>query len=69
MVSVLQTRPDPNLQTPVWVQDATEVVPYPGGSNANPANAVDPNAYNDSNLIVIGYSAGADTALMFADKY
>jgi YD repeat-containing protein len=68
-VSLANPGPDPTLQTPVWVQGATQVVPYPGGSKANQANQVDINTYKDVNLIVIGYSAGGDAALMFAEKY
>jgi YD repeat-containing protein len=68
-VNLANPGPDPKLQTPVWVQNATQVVPYPGGSKADQANQVDINTYKDVNLIVIGYSAGGDAALMFADKY
>ena len=67
--SVQNPGPDPYKQTPVWAESATQVIPYPGGSKAAQANAVDVNAYKDTDLIVIGYSAGADAALMFSDKY
>jgi hypothetical protein len=64
--------PDPSIQTPVWVNGVTQVVRFPGGGSQgkpNQANKVDINTYKDVNLIVIGYSAGGDTALIFADKY
>lgn len=64
--------PDPYYQTKVWADSATQVVRFPGGgSDGKPdqANEVDINTYKDVNLIVIGYSAGGDTALIFADKY
>ena len=64
--------PDPYYQTKVWADSATQVVRFPGGGRQgkpNQANDVDINTYKDVNLIVIGYSAGGDTALIFADKY
>jgi len=68
--------PDPFGPTKVWAESATsanEVISFPGGSNGvgkmKQANAVDINAYKDANLILIGYSAGGDAALIFADKY
>lgn len=65
--------PDPYKVNKVWADSATEVEPFPGGANGvgkqKQADAIDINAYKDVNLILIGYSAGGDSALIFADKY
>ncbi|CAG0990738.1 hypothetical protein ANRL4_02454 [Anaerolineae bacterium] len=58
--------PDPKLQTPVWVSIANLSVQYPGTKRQQAAQAV---GYENSKIIAIGYSAGADTALIFADNY
>jgi hypothetical protein len=54
-------------QIPAWVEIATEVIRYTG-SKAGTAQSVQTNVSN-SLIQVIGFSAGADAAIMFADNY
>ncbi|HUN24422.1 MAG TPA: RHS repeat-associated core domain-containing protein [Anaerolineales bacterium] len=67
--------PEPQKQTPVWYEIANLSVRYPGGTakegkgKVGQANSIDKVQYENSNLIVIGYSAGADTALYFSNEY
>jgi hypothetical protein len=60
--------PDPVEQIPVWNEIGTLVIPY-RGSKISQANDVPIDQYKNTNLILIGYSSGADAALIFADKY
>jgi hypothetical protein len=60
--------PDPAFQTNAWHQIANESIPYPGNKQEH-ARSVNISAYANSDLVVIGYSAGADSALIFAYAY
>ena len=66
--SLADPGPDPKIQTPVWVIDA-DVYKYPGGSKNAQADEVNISSYKNNTIIIIGYSAGADTALIFANKF
>jgi hypothetical protein len=57
--------PSPESQIPHFTEVATEAVPYPGSKKAQADNAND----YDGDLLIIGYSSGADSALIYADKY
>lgn len=57
----------PACQTPYWAAAADISVVYPGSKSGQ---AQDPSVANlSSPLFIIGYSAGADTALIFADDF
>jgi hypothetical protein len=61
--------PDPICQTPPWVTivDVPLFYDAPKSNHANIGLAVPGVA--DADVFVIGYSAGGDSALMFADRY
>jgi len=60
--------PFPEYQTNAWYAIADLSVPYPGNKTQH-AKQVDISAYTNFNLVVIGYSSGADTALIFSYAY
>jgi hypothetical protein len=63
--------PPPKDQLPYFNQIASESVRYPGelpGGKQRQAKNVRGN-YTDVSLLIIGYSAGADAALIYADGY
>jgi hypothetical protein len=62
--------PDPAVQTPVWYEIADRSYQYKGSKNSHAQDAINDIAdYENKNLLVIGYSSGADTALIFAEQY
>ena len=64
--------PDPSIQTPHFAAAATiEPIQYPGSKQTQANNTHNEvNANNiDGDLLIIGYSAGADSALIYADRY
>jgi hypothetical protein len=63
--NVHEPGPDPISQKPAWIDGVDEVVRYPG-SKKEQVEMVDMGVYKDPNLIIIGYSTGGDTAMMFA---
>jgi hypothetical protein len=65
---ITERGPNPAEQTPVWNETADVVIQYPG-SKTEHAKMVNIDDYANTNLIVIGYSAGADSALIFAYAY
>ncbi len=67
-VNIRNHGPDPAEQIPVWNEIGDLVVPYPG-SKTGQAGAVNINDYKEKNLVLIGYSSGADSTLLFANMY
>lgn len=53
-------------QAPVWWPNADRTVAYPGRKLTQAQNAA---GYENHDITIIGYSAGADAALIFADMY
>jgi pimeloyl-ACP methyl ester carboxylesterase len=64
---ITQEGPEVKDQLPHFNQIATESVKYPGSKRAQ-AGSVKGN-YDNVDLLIIGYSAGADAALMYADNH
>lgn len=62
---ITEQGPLPSEQTPRYADFASEVVRYPGSKQVQ-ADAA--NKY-DEDLLIIGYSSGADTALIYADMH
>lgn len=64
--SITDPGPEPRCQTGIWTDIADLPLRYPGSKADHVRMAI---GYENTDVFVIGYSAGADSALMFADKY